>query len=285
MTPVNNRRNLVDREDPQMSISRQSRLLSLNRSGLYYTPSMESDDNLEIMRLLDEQYLETPFYGTKRLLVEFRKKGYCINRKRLRRLMGLIDWQTLYPVRRTTISDPAAYKYPYLLKNINISKPHQVWAIDITYVPMRKGFMYLFAIIDLYSRYVVGWSLSNTMTSEWCIECIKTAISIHGKPEIINSDQGSQFTSDIYVNYLKDNNILVSMDGKGRAIDNVFIERLWRSVKYENIYLNAYETGQELYRGLDNYFRFYNERRHHQNLQYHTPEEVYKGFYTPIRAA
>jgi putative transposase len=189
--------------------------------------------------------------------------------------MKLQGWQTLYPTPRTTRIDPAAYKYPYLLKGLAIERKNQVWAIDITYIPMKNGFMYLCAVIDLHTRYVVGWGISNTMTAEWCTEIVQDAISLHGKPEIMNSDQGSQFTSEIYIELLKKNDIQISMDGKGRAIDNIFIERLWRTVKYEHIYLHVYEDGLSLYKGLNTYLKFYNGERRHQSLSNKTPEEYY----------
>lgn len=259
----------------ELSVVKQCEFLGISRSGFYYKPTVESEENLAIMRLMDEQYLTTPFYGTERLLVLLVCLGYKINRKRLRRLMKLQGWQTLYPAPRTTRVDPAAYKYPYLLRGLSIERRNQVWAIDITYVPMRHGFMYLCAIIDLHTRYVAGWGISNTMTAEWCTELVRAAISLHGTPEIINSDQGSQFTSEVYTELLKNNDIQISMDGKGRAIDNIFIERLWRTVKYEHIYLYVYEDGLSLYRGLQNYFSFYNGERRHQSLNYKTPEESY----------
>jgi len=277
MIPTEQRKKLVDRSKGSLSLVHQCDLLSLNRSGLYYTPSAESEENLEIMRILDEQYMITPFYGVERLLPLLFIKGYTINRKRLKRLMKLVDWQTLYPVKRTTIPDREAFKYPYLLKNITVEGINHVWAIDITYIPMQKGFMYLFAIIDLHSRYVVGWSLSNTMSAEWCVEAIEQAIVLHGKPQIINSDQGSQFTSEVYTSCLKNHGIKISMDGKGRAIDNVFIERLWRSVKYEYVYLHVCNDGNELWKGLDKYFRFYNHERLHQSLNYQTPYQWHYG--------
>lgn len=276
MIPLQERRDMIERQGNELSVSRQCQLLSVHRSGLYYTPSQESEENLVIMRQLDEQYLDTPFYGVEKLLVLLLAIGYRINRKRLRRLMCLVGWQTLYPEVRTTIPGKTPCKYPYLLKGLSIEHPNQVWAIDITYIPMSKGFMYLFAIIDVYSRYVVGWSLSNTMSAEWCVETIEQAIATHGVPEIINSDQGSQFTSDIYLNCLKKHDIRISMDGKGRAIDNIFIERLWRSVKYEHIYLHVYENGNNLWKGLKSYFDFYNGERLHQSLDYKTPEDLYK---------
>lgn len=262
---------LVQHGSEVLSIVKQCELLEINRSGLYYQPVEESDENLAVMRVMDEQYLKTPFYGIKRLLVILIAKGYKINCKRLRRLMRIQGWQTLYPTRCTTRSDPAAYKYPYLLKDLPIQRKNQVWAIDITYVPMKKGFMYLCAVIDIYTRYVVGWGVSNSMTADWCTEIVEQAIDTHGKPEIMNSDQGSQFTSDVYTSLLKAREIQISMDGKGRAVDNIFIERLWRTVKYENIYLNVYEDGLSLFKGLQQYFSFYNGERRHQSLNDETP--------------
>jgi putative transposase len=273
---MNERKKLVDREDTSASVRHQCTLLRVCRSGLYYTPSVETDESLDILRFLDAQYLKTPFYGERRLLSILRQEGYRINIKRLRRLMQVVRWRTLYPKRRTTVSDRKAQKYPYLLKGLPIDRRNQVWAIDITYIPMRRGFMYLFAVIDLYSRYVVGWGLSNTMTSEWCVEILKDAIACNGKPDIINSDQGSQFTAECYIDLLNTNGIQISMDGKGRALDNAFVERLWRSVKQEYVYLNPCETGHELWRGLNDYFRFYNTERPHQSLRNSPPRTWYQ---------
>ncbi|WP_240743384.1 IS3 family transposase [Ilyomonas limi] len=197
--------------------------------------------------------------------------GYRLNRKRLRRLIKLQGWQTLYPVARTTRTDPTAYKYPYLLRELSIETKNQAWAIDITYIPIKSGFMYLCAIIDVHTRYVVGWGVSNTMTAEWCTEIVKDAIAVHGKPGILNSNQGSQFTSELYMALLKANKIQISMDGKGRAIDNIFSERLWRTVKYEHIYLYVYADGLSLFKGLQQYFSFYNGERRHQSLKYEIP--------------
>ena len=277
MTPLPMRREMIERETENPCISQQCKLLSLHRSGIYYTASSESEENLSIMEFLDKQYLETPFYGVERLLAFLILNGYRINHKRLRRLMKLVRWQTLYPGKRTTISDGKASKYPYLLRGLTITRPNQVWAVDITYIPMRHGFMYLFAVIDLYSRYVTGWSLSNTMTAEWCANTLEQAIALHGKPDIVNSDQGSQFTSDVWIDCLKRHDVKISMDGRGRAIDNVFIERLWRSVKYEHVYLHVYDDGNQLWKGLDWYFRFYNNERLHQHLDYATPFQRYKA--------
>src|SRR5215211_1137829 len=212
---------MIEKENTEVSLVKQCDLLEISRSGLYYEPVKESQENLSIMRYLDEQYLKTPFYGVERLLVMLTILGYTINRKRLRRLMKLQGWRTLYPMPRTTCADPEAYKYPYLLKDLKIERKNQVWAIDITYVPMKTGFMYLCAVIDVHTRYIVGWGISNSMTAEWCTEIVSEAVERHGQPTIINSDQGSQFTSEVYIDYLKRKDIQISMDSKGRAIDNI----------------------------------------------------------------
>jgi putative transposase len=269
------RKAMVERASADLSISSQCELLSVAKSSFYYEPVGESAENLEIMRLLDEQYFKTPFYGTLRLTALLCVLGYNVNVKRVRRLMKKVHWQTIYREPKTTISDKTHYKYPYLLKGLEIVSNNQVWAADITYIPMAKGFMYLMAIIDLHSRYVIHWSISNTMSAEWCNEVLKEAIQKHGTPEIFNTDQGSQFTSEVFINTLKDNEIQISMDGKGRALDNIFIERLWRSVKYEDVYLNVYEDGLSLWRGLDKYFKFYNNERLHQSIDYKTPKQMY----------
>jgi putative transposase len=272
---VNERKGMIEKDKDELSVRYQCELLGVCRSSLYYTLSVETDGNLEILRFIDVQYLKTPFYGERRLLSILRREGYCINIKRLRRLMRTVRWRTLYPQRRTTIPDRKASKYPYLLNGLSIERSNQVWAIDITYIPMRRGFMYLFAVIDLYSRYVAGWGLSNTMTAEWCAGVLEEAMARSGRPEIINSDQGSQFTAECYIDLLKTNRIQISMDGKGRALDNAFIERLWRSVKQEYVYLNPCETGKELWQGLDAYFRFYNTERPHQSLGNSPPQMGY----------
>lgn len=269
------RKGMIEPCCPVLSISVQCQLLSLNRSSFYYIPCGESEENLAIMRLLDEQYFTTPFYGALRLTAMLILSGYKVNIKRIRRLMRIVNWQTIYREPHTTISDKTHYKYPYLLRGLKIVRCNQVWAMDITYIPMKTGFMYLTAIIDLHSRYVVQWSLSNSMSAEWCTEVLQEAIKNHGVPEIFNTDQGSQFTSEVFINTLIDNGIKISMDGKGRALDNIFIERLWRTVKYENVYLNVYENGLSLWEGLEKYFQFYNHQRLHQSLDYHTPKQKY----------
>jgi putative transposase len=276
MRSISERRCIVDSNHIDLSVVRQCELLQIHRSGFYYKPSEESEENLALMRLLDEWYLTMPFYGIRRLTKLLQNKGYAVNRKRIKRLMQLMGWETIYHKRNTSKRNLLHPVYPYLLKGLEVNRGNQVWAIDITYIPMKKGFMYLCAIIDLHTRYVVNWGISNTMTAEWCKQITQEAIEIHGRPEILNSDQGSQFTSLEHVELLKANDIQISMDGKGRAIDNIFIERLWKSVKYECVYLHAFEDGVKLYKGLQNYFYFYNNERIHQSLDYNTPASKYR---------
>jgi putative transposase len=270
------RRKMVCVSDPLLSISQQCNLLSIHRSGLYYQPVAESEENLLFMRLIDEQYLSTPFYGFRKMTQYLLSLGHQVNRKRVRRLMRLMGLMAIYQKPNTSQANKLHYKYPYLLKGLTITRSNQVWAADITYIPMKRGFMYLMAIIDLHSRYVIGWSVSNSMEADWCANVVEQAIARHGKPEIFNTDQGSQFTSEVFIKTLKDKQISISMDGKGRALNNIFIERLWRSVKYENIYLNAYGDGTALYQGLKTYFAFYNQERFHQSLAYQTPNSLYQ---------
>lgn len=269
------RRQMVDKQHSSLSIAGQCRLLGIHRSGLYYESVNETEENLTIMRLLDEQYFKTPFYGVRRLTVWLKSQGYIINRKRVKRLMELMGWQTIY--RKPWLSKPdKEHKiYPYLLKGLSINRANQVWAMDITYVPMKRGFMYLCAVIDLHSRYVVNWSVSNSMTAEWCSQVVAEAVEQYGPPQIVNTDQGSQFTSDVFIAQLKEKGIQPSMDGKGRAIDNIFIERLWKTVKYEHVYLKVPDDGVQLYEGLNEYFSFYNSSRPHQSLGYQTPAMLY----------
>lgn len=266
---------MIEQNHLQISVSRQCELLGLHRSGLYYQPVAESEENLAIMRLLDEQYFKTPFYGIRKLTEWLQNMDYRVNHKRVRRLMKQMGWKTLYREPDTSEPNKQHKVYPYLLKGKRIWKRNQAWQIDITYVPMRRGFMYLCAIIDVHTRYVVNWGISNTMSADWCSQIVQEAIERHGKPEILNSDQGSQFTSEAYISLLKGHEIQISMDGKGRALDNIYIERLWRSVKYENIYLNVYEDGLSLYQGLNEYFTFYNNERLHQSLDYQSPQVLY----------
>jgi putative transposase len=226
------------------------------------------------MRKLDEQYTATPFYGALRMHQYILSLGYDVNIKRVRRLLRLMGLLAIYPKKNLSIPNIENKKYPYLLRNMQIDRCNQVWSIDITYIPMEKGFLYLVAIIDWFSRYVVSWQISNTLEVSFCLDALESALKI-GKPEIFNTDQGSQFTSHAFTNYLLSNNIQISMDGKGRCLDNVFVERLWRSVKYEYVFINSIKDGRELWHGLDNYFQFYNEKRFHQALDYQTPAQVY----------
>lgn len=262
-------------KDDFLSLSKRCELLSLNRNLFYYSPKGESVENKKIKELLLSQYKITPFYGYRKMTVWINEQGFKVNKKRVKRLMRAVGWQTIYREPRTTIVNKQHKKYPYLLKDLEIERKNQVWATDITYIPMEKGFMYLSAIIDLHTRYVVGWDISNTMNASWCITVLENALAQHGKPEIFNTDQGSQYTSEIHTQLLIDNNIKISMDGKRRALDNIFIERLWRTVKYENVYLQAYKDVKALRKGLEEYFEFYNNQRFHQSLKNKTPNEVY----------
>ncbi len=275
MRSADERKKMVESNHEALSVKKQLKLVSLASSSFYYVPKGESEENLAILRLLDEQYFKTPFYGVLRLTALLVGLGYKVNRKRVRRLMQILDWKTIYREPKTTIGNKQHKKYPYLLGGLKINRRNQVWATDITYIPMKTGFMYLMAVVDLHSRYVLHWSLSNSMTAEWCAEVLQETVDQYGKPEIFNTDQGSQFTSDVFIKALTDNEIKISMDGKGHALDNIFVERLWRSVKYEHIYLNVYEDGLSLWKGLDGYFRFYNQERPHQSLAYKTPAKCY----------
>lgn len=263
-------------EQPHLlSLASQCDLLSLHRSGWYYQPVAVASEDLVLMGLLDKQYLKTPFYGYRKMTKFLQGQGYQVNHKRVRRLMQLMGIEAIYCRPNTSQPNQAHKIYPYLLKGLSITKVNQVWATDITYVPMERGFMYLIAIIDLYSRYVLEWSVSTTMEAEWCTQTLQQALSKYGKPAIFNTDQGSQFTAELFVGVLLANGIQPSMDGKGRAIDNIFVERLWRSVKYEAIYLKAYTDGWQLEKGMSSYFNFYNQERMHQSLEYQTPQKVY----------
>ena len=268
------RRDLVGADDDGPSIVRQCDLLGLSRSGWYYEPAPESPTNLALMALIDRQYIATPFYGVPRMTHWLREEGHEVNHKRVERLMRIMGLQAIYPKPRTTVNAPEHKIYPYLLRNLKVDHPNHVWATDITYIPMRHGFMYLAAIIDWYSRYVLAWELSNTLTVDFCLRALDRALAA-AQPEIFNSDQGSQFTCPDFVNRLLNAAVRISMDGRGRALDNVFVERLWRSLKYEDIYINDYDCGHSLFRGIDRYFNFFNHRRPHQGLGYRTPATVY----------
>lgn len=252
-------------------------MLDLNRSSLYYQAKGLADRDLVVMKLIDRQYLATPFYGARKIALELKKQaGLTVNRKRVRRLMQLMGIRAIYRRPRTSTPATGHKVYPYLLRELEITRPNQVWAADITYIPMSRGFLYLVAIIDWYSRYVISWRLSNTLDADFCVAALEEALS-KGTPEIFNTDQGSQFTSEAFTALLKEHNVGISMDGKGSYNDNLFIERLWRTVKYEEVYLKAYQDGREARISLCKYFRFYNTNRIHQSLGYLTPVEVYAG--------
>ena len=263
-----------DREE--LSIRKQCELLELNRSIYYYQPRPEKPENLYFMRLMDEFWLKHPTYGVLQMQDFLRSQGYSVNHKRVRRLLRKMGIMAIYPKKNLSKLGNAKYIRPYLLRNLSVERPNQVWAIDITYIPMEKGFMYLTAIIDLYSRYVVGWNISNSLEATHSLEVLEKAIKIHGAPEIVNSDQGSQFTGALWTEYLDKAEIKISMDGKGRAIDNIFIERLWRTVKQDYVYLNPAQNGWELYQGLNNFFIDYNTKKTHQGIGRKIPLMVYK---------
>jgi putative transposase len=265
---------LIEPEHSQLSIRRQCELVGLNRATFYYLPVPESAFNLHLMRLIDEQYLRTPFYGWPKMTAYLNnQRGYQVNHKRVQRLMRLMGLQAICPKRRTSVAAKGHKVYPYLLRNLAITQPNQVWSADITYVPMLHGFMYLVAIIDWYSRYVVTWQLSNTLDGFFCLDALDLALA-QARPEIFNTDQGAQFTALEFTSRLEAAEVRISMDGRGRALDNVFVERLWRSVKYEHVYLYEYAVVPELEKGLHTYFTFYNYERP-QSLAYQTPAEVH----------
>ncbi|GAB6886990.1 hypothetical protein JCM13304A_04880 [Desulfothermus okinawensis JCM 13304] len=268
---------MIEPMNTEIPIYRQCELLGLSRSAYYYEPAGESEYNLELMRLIDEQYTKAPFYGSRRMTAWLRHQGYKVNRKRVQRLMRLMGIEAIYPKKRLSVSSNKCKKYPYLLRGLSIKKPDHVWSTDITYIRMSRGFLYLVAIIDWYSRYVLSWELSNTLEVGFCLEALQKALKIF-RPEIFNSDQGSQFTSKEFTGRLEDAGIRISMDGRGRVFDNIFIERLWRTLKYEEVYIHSYETVKEARESLERYFRFYNTERFHESLGYKTPEEIYFGW-------
>lgn len=269
---------MIDAGDSQLSIRRQCELLGISRSTYYHEPAGESPENLELMRVIDEQHLQYPFFGRRQMTSWLRLQGYRINEKRVRRLMGIMGLEAVFPGKKTTLPNREHRIYPYLLRGVEVIRPNQVWSADITYIPLREGFMYLVAVIDWYSRHVLSWELSNTMDSSFCVEALLGALEYSTcKPEIFNTDQGSQFTSLAFTSELASRDIQISMDGKGRALDNVFIERLWRTLKYEEIYLKSYESVSELRSSLETYFGFYGYQRPHQALAGQTPASVYQA--------
>jgi putative transposase len=268
-------RPLIETDHPELSVRRQCELLGLSRSSLYYQGVPESAENLRLMRLLDQEYTAHPFLGSRRLTKWLSEGGETVNRKRVQRLMRLMGLEAIYPKPKLSAAGRGHRIYPYLLRNVSIKRADQVWSTDITYVPLAHGFMYLAAIIDWFSRYVIAWRLSNTLDGSFCLEMLEEALS-QGRPEVFNTDQGVQFTAAAWTGRLESAGVQVSMDGKGRCLDNVFVERLWRTVKYEDIYLWRYEAVPQLQQGLGRYFPYYNEGRPHQALDYQTPGRVYR---------
>ncbi len=271
------KREMIDSAYTRISIRRQCELLGLNRSTYYMKPAGESSFNLMLMELIDKQYTKTPFYGYPKMTAWLRRENHLVNKKRVARLMRLMGLQAVFPGQKTTIPAKNHKIYPYLLRGVKITRPNQVWSTDITYIPITGGFMYLVAVIDWYSRYILSWELSNTLDGTFCQEALTQALK-KGTPDIFNTDQGSQFTAYAFTDMLSAAGIRISMDGRGKFFDNIFIERFWRSVKYEDIYIKMYGNVIALIAGLGTYFPFYNEERPHQHLGYSTPEEVYFGY-------
>ena len=272
---VEQKRQLIEPAHELLSLRRQCKLLGLARASLYYEPRAESAENLWLMRLLDEQYTRTPFYGVEKMTAWLRAQGQQVNPKRVRRLLRLLGLEAIYPKPRLSLAAAGQQIYPYLLRGVPILHVNQVWSTDITYIRLLGGFVYLVAVIDWYSRYVLSWEVSTTMESDFCISALQRALH-RDQPEIFNTDQGSQFTSTAFTGILKEHGISISMDGRGRALDNIFVERLWRSVKYEEVYLHDYEDVPQALAGLGKYFKFYNSERLHQALAYKTPESIYR---------
>jgi putative transposase len=265
---------LIEPGHADLSIRRQCELIGLPRSSYYYEAQGETPFNLELMSLIDEQYIRTPFYGVPKMTEWLRRQDYKVNPKRIRRLMRMMGLEAIYPKPRLSKAHPEHRKYPYLLRDVEVLRPDQVWAADITYIRLRRGFAYLVAVIDWYSRYVVAWEMDITLETGFCLEALNRAL-LSGRCEIFNTDQGCQFTSDDFTNRLQEEGIQISMDGRGRVFDNIFVERLWRALKYEEVYLKSYQTVREAEREIGRYFAFYNQERLHQSLGYKTPAEIY----------
>ncbi len=266
---------MIERDHPDLSVGKQCGLLSLSRSSFYYEAKGETDLNLDLMRRIDKQFLETPFYGVGQMTWHLRNEGHRVNEKRIRRLMRLMGLMPIYQKPNTSKAAKGHKIYPYLLRNLRVDRPNQVWAADITYLPMRRGFLYLVAIMDWRTRKVLAWRVSNTLEAEFCVEALNEAVCRFGPPEIMNTDQGSQFTSFAWTDQVKRAGAKISMDGKGRFLDNIFVERLWRSLKYECVYLHAWETGSEAKAGIRKWMGFYNEKRPHTALGGQPPAVVY----------
>ncbi len=271
------RRTMVDWDDPALPVVAQCRLLKIARSTLYYRPVAVEPDDLALMRRIDELYLASPFYGSRRMVAVLRREGLVVNRKRVRRLMRLMGLEAIYQKPNTSQGHPDHKVYPYLLRGLSIERANQVWCADITYIPMARGFVYLVAVMDWFSRRVLSWRLSIAMEADFCVEAVQEALAAHGRPEIFNTDQGVQFTSAGFVDELEAAGVRISMDGKGRYLDNIFIERLWRSLKYEEVFTKAYGSVTEARRGIGGWLSFYNDERPHQALGYQTPRSVFVG--------
>lgn len=275
MWAVEQKRALIESEHPNLSVARQCALVGLPRASLYYQPRPDKDmQNLHLMRLIDEQYTRTPFYGSPRMTVWLRSQGYGVNHKRIARLMQLMGLQAIYPQPKSSVAQAGHAVYPYLLRNLRIERVNQVWSTDITYVRLQEGWIYLVAILDWFSRYVLAWRVSITMEADFCVDTLEQALHL-ARPEIFNSDQGSQFTSREFTGCLEAAGIAISMDGRGRCFDNIFVERLWRTIKYEEVYLKDYQSVPIAISSLGHYFTFYNHQRPHQALGYQTPAAVY----------
>jgi putative transposase len=275
---------MIEPDHSSLSVRRQCELIGLCRSSYYREPVSETQQNLELMRLIDEEYTRHPFFGTRKMRDYLIRQGYQVNRKRVQRLMQLMGLRSIAPWKRTTIPARDHKIYPYLLRNLEIKHADQVWCSDITYIRLKGGFAYLTVVMDWYSRCVLSWEISVTMDDSFCVSALERALRRHGRPEIFNTDQGSQYTGNAFTGVLKEHGIRISMDGKGRAMDNIMVERLWRSVKYEDVYLKDYETVEQLIHGLRRYFTFYNNERPHQSFDGKTPKEVYEE-HSPLRRA
>ena len=277
---------MIDSTEKRLSVSRQCRMLDICRSSHYYKrrQRIQSDD-LKLMRLIDEQYLKNPSWGSRSMRNYLNRQGCKVNRKRVQRLMRLMGIEAIYPKPKTSRPHPGHKVYPYLLRNLNIDRPNQVWTADITYIPMAHGSMYLVVVMDWHSRKVLSWRLSNTLEADFCVTALDDALLQHGRPEIFNTDQGAQFTSQAFTNLLKSHSVQISMDGRGRVQDNIFIERLWWTIKYQYLYLWTFDNGTQLRQGLSQWFRHYNQERSHQALDNLTPDEVYYGLPHPFAEA
>lgn len=276
---------MIDSQYPGVSILRQCDMLKISRSSVYYKRKKVKKEDLELIRIIDKQYLKTPVYGSRSMRTYLRRLGYNINRKRVQRLMRLMGLEAIYPKPKTSKPHPEHKIYPYLLRGLKIRRSNQVWTADITYIPLRRGFMYLVAVMDWYSRKVLSWRVSNTLEADFCVEALQDAIHSHGCPDIFNTDQGSQFTSEDFTGELENHGIKISMDGRGRFQDNIFIERLWWTVKHHYVYLRTFDNGTDLRNGLQHWFEYYNQERFHQSLAGLTPDEVYFKEHKWLKAA